>query len=48
MSEEAKKDTGPPKEETPMQRLERLTKHLLQVPKSAVDEARKKDKPQPS
>jgi hypothetical protein len=32
--------------ETPMQRLERLTKKLLQVPKEAIREP-KRDKPEP-
>lgn len=35
-----------PKAETPMERLERLTKKLLQVPKEAIREP-KGDKPQP-
>lgn len=35
------------KGETPMERLERLTKKLLQVPKEAIQEP-KKDKPQPA
>lgn len=36
-----------PKEETQFERFERLTRNLLKVPKSAIDEP-KKDKPQPS
>lgn len=41
----AKQPTKPP-EETPMQRLERLTKKLLKVPKEAIREP-KGDKPLP-
>ena len=35
-----------PKEETPMERLERLAKKLLRVPKAAIQES-KDDRPQP-
>lgn len=46
----AKQPEKPP-DETPMQRLERLTKALLKVPKDAIREDRTRksgeDKPQP-
>jgi hypothetical protein len=47
MANEKKKPRERPKEETPFERFERLTKKILAVPKEAIKEP-KKDKPQPS
>jgi hypothetical protein len=41
------KKRPPPKQETPFERFERLTKKILAVPKEAIREP-PKDKPQPS